>query len=223
MRSRLGAKAVGGIVEDIAKTLRLALLPFQFGSAFQDRLTDFLNKSIRRVPEANRIPPPAQVLGPVIEAIKFEPDDTPVADMFSELLSKAFDREHVGKAHPSYPLIIRQLSGDEAALLHAIWKRADQGFQRQVRHDLVQIDGAQKFVNAHFEIDEFPRWPLAFADNLSFYIEHLHSLGLAGVYRDKQTPIIVERRQTGSRTFESLRLSPLGIRFMEAVSRPRDS
>ena len=37
--------------------------------------------------------------------------------MFSQLLSRAMDKNGLAQAHPAYPLIIKQLSSDEANLL----------------------------------------------------------------------------------------------------------
>lgn len=111
------AKQVGALGEDLGKTLRLALAPIQLGAALQDRFSHFIDKSVRNVPKDRRIAPPPQIIGPVLEGIRYEPEDTPIDEMFSTLLSNSMDRENYDKAHPSFPIIIRQLSGDEAIIL----------------------------------------------------------------------------------------------------------
>ena len=136
--------------------------------------------------------------------------------MFSELLSKALDGNQVAKAHPSYPAIIRQLSSDEALVLGKFWQRQSQApYKRNYTMEL-RPDG--RFYNQVTELDEFPAHDLAFPTNLNFYIDHLFSLGLAGVYKDDEQPINTNGKQTGTRVLQSLRLTPMGVRFMEAVS-----
>lgn len=107
-------KEAGKFLADVAKTIRLALAPFQLGAAYQDRLARFLREAVARVPEQKRIAPAPQILGPVLEGIRYEADDGPIDKMFSELLSRAVDEDRADEAHPAYPHIIRQLSPDEA-------------------------------------------------------------------------------------------------------------
>ena len=111
------ATQTGLILSDIVKTLHLALVPFQLLGAYQDRLRSFIDNSVRRVPEEKRISPAPQILGPVIEGIRYEPEGTPIDEMFSELLSRSIDKDRVEEAHPAYPLIIKQLSADEVRIL----------------------------------------------------------------------------------------------------------
>jgi len=84
-------KQIGHTLTDVAKSLRLALAPFQLLGALQDRLATFIDRSVRRVPEAQRISPAPQILGPVIEGIRYEQEGTPLEEMFSQLLSRAMD------------------------------------------------------------------------------------------------------------------------------------
>jgi hypothetical protein len=69
-------RETGSALADFVKTLRLALAPLQFTAALQDRYVNFLNSSVRQIPEDRRILPAPQILGPVLEAIKYEPEDT---------------------------------------------------------------------------------------------------------------------------------------------------
>lgn len=212
-----GAKQAGGLVEDIVKTLRLALAPLQFAAALQDRYVRFLNEAIRRVPDQNLTSPPPQILGPVIEGIRYEESDTPISDMFSQLLSKAFDSTEVEKAHPSYPAIIRQLSSDEALILRALWeRRTAPPYRRQYTMELAE--SGRRIVNQVIEIDELPVKILTFPANINFYIDHLFNLGLAALFKDDEKPIKNGSKQTGTRVFQTVRLTDMGTRFMVAVS-----
>jgi hypothetical protein len=116
------AREISNIVTDLLKTVRLVLAPFQVTVAVQDRVIEAIDRSIRRVPEQQRIPPAPQILGPVLEGIRYEPEDTPIYKMFSELLSRAMDDKRVSEAHPSYPYLIRQLPTYKALLLKALYE-----------------------------------------------------------------------------------------------------
>jgi hypothetical protein len=83
------AEQTGQILQDIVKTIQLALVPFQVAGALQDRLRGFIDRSVRAVPEKNRVSPPPQLLGPIIESIRYEPEGTALDEMFSKLLSAA--------------------------------------------------------------------------------------------------------------------------------------
>ncbi|MCR6635171.1 Abi-alpha family protein [Devosia sp.] len=219
------AKQAGGLVEDLAKTIRLALAPLQYTAALQDRYVNFLNRSVRRVPDEQRISPPPQILGPVLEGVKYESADTPLSDMFSQLLSRAFDREHVSEAHPSYPALIRQLSTDEAILLQAFYARELSGAYLNFQWKMDFDQATNMFSNRVVEVDDLPRDLLVFPKNADFYMERLGVLGLAGVPQiGNQEPLAdTSNRQIGIRAKHHIRLTPSGLRFMAAVSeRPSD-
>jgi hypothetical protein len=113
-----GAKQAGQLVQDMVKTIQLALAPLQFAGAYQDRLRAFIDRSVRSVPEINRVSPAPQILGPVVEGIRYEPEGTPLDEMFSELLSSSMDSARLQNAHPAFVGIIRSLSTDEPAILN---------------------------------------------------------------------------------------------------------
>lgn len=85
------AKQAGQFGEDLFKVLQLALAPIQYFAALQDRYRRFLDASVRRVPEERRIAPAPQILGPVLEGIRYEPEESPIEEMFSQLLSRSMD------------------------------------------------------------------------------------------------------------------------------------
>jgi hypothetical protein len=114
----------------------------------------------------------------VLEGIRYEPEDTPIDQMFSQLLSRSMDRERVNEAHPAYPIIIKQLSSDEAKILNSL---------KSSTYDYVytlDFDSQRKEFYGHrkVEVDELPRADLSFPENVPFYLEHLHQLGLAGIF-----------------------------------------
>jgi hypothetical protein len=208
------ARQTGEILEDIVKTIQLALAPFQLAGALQDRLRSFIDRSVRAVPEENRVSPAPQILGPIIEGIRYEPADTPVDEMFSRLLSCSMNTAQLNDAHPAFPQIIKQISADEAILLK---KLADGAFS-QVAHS--EMDRARNlFKPSVIESDAIPRQGLMFPENARLYIEHLNQLGLVefSVTKSPQATMTAGQ-QTGSRTFGEHQLSRWGRQFVRACT-----
>jgi abortive infection alpha-like protein len=201
------AKQTGQLFEDLLKVLQLALAPVQMLGAIQDRYRNFLDTAVRRVPEANRISPAPQIIGPVLEGVRYEPEDTPIDQMFSELLSRSMDRERVNEAHPAYPIIIKQLSSDEAKILSSL-KSSNIGYYT------TEFYGHRKA-----EFDRLPRDDLSFRENVSFYLDHLNQLGLAGIFQIASPEPLFggdPRGQVGIRVRFECRLTSLGQRFVRA-------
>src|ERR1700730_2833934 len=158
------ARQAGQLAADILKTLQLALAPVQILGAYQDRFRNFIDRSVRRVPQNKRVSPAPQILGPVIEGVRYEAEGTPIDEMFSQLLSRSMESDRVNEAHPAYPTIIRQLSSDEAKILVSL---------RGAQFDYVYIRDydaktALFFGQNKIEIDALPRHSLMFSENVEF-------------------------------------------------------
>jgi hypothetical protein len=211
------AKQSGQLLEDLVKVLQLALAPVQLLGAIQDRYRKFLDTAVRRVPEANRIPPAPQIIGAVLEGIRYEPEDTPIDQMFSQLLSRSMDHERVDEAHPAYPFIIKQLSSDEAKILNSL-KSSNFDFVYTL-----DFDNKQNVFYGHrkVEVDELPRSDLTFPQSVPFYFEHLNQLGLAGIFQigNQETLFGGEPKvQVGIRARCKYRLTDIGRRFVRACA-----
>lgn len=194
-----GAKQVGTLVEDITKVILLGLAPVQFAAALQDRYRAFLNRAVRRVPETDRVLPAPQILGPVLEGIKYEAEDSPISEMFSQLLSSSMDQSRVQDAHPAFSQIVRQLSQDEAVLLNSMWRLLkDEGrsYRQQFTQDL--DSHTNTFSGSIMEIDEVPRADLIFPENVELYGQHLYALGITAFYDSaRQKPIWDDEQDDG--------------------------
>lgn len=207
------AKATGSILEDLIKTVHLALAPLQLTAALQDRVRRLIDRSIRQVPEERRVSPAPQILGPVLEGVRYEPEGTPVDEMFAELLNRASDSERVSEAHPAYPHLIRQLSSDEAVVLRTLSKSKKLG-RRQTATYHASTNRFDNFVSLR---EDFPDSQLRFPQNLSFYVDHLWNLGLAGLFKANEKPIYANGKQVGTDIEYEYRLTDLGERFIGAV------
>lgn len=209
------AKQTGQIALDIVKTIQLALAPLQFLGALQDRLRSFIDRSVRAVPVHRRVSPPPQILGPIVEGIRYEPDGTPLDEMFSTLLSTSMDSEMQDRAHPAFPAIIRQLSADEARILSKLKRSTFDYVRTQPLHRATQLFGP-----GVVERDSLPTADLIFPNKVHFYIEHLNQLGLAGVFQvGNQEPLFdAAQQQNGVRVRSTYRLTSFGRSFVEACT-----
>lgn len=216
------AKQTGQFFGDVIKAVQLALAPVQYVAALQDRYRAFLDKAVRRVPERERIAPPPQIIGPVLEGIRYEAEDTPIDQMFSELLSRAMDQNRIHEAHPAYPILIRQLSPDEARILARL---------EDAQFDYIYTRDYDSTTNLFVgeitvEKDLLPRDGLAYGNNIPFYFEHLNQLGLAGIFQvGNQEPLYdgpPVKKQIGIRVRCKYRLTEFGTRFVRTcVASPR--
>lgn len=202
------AKQSGQLAEDLVKALQLALAPVQLLGALQDRFRRFVDRSVRRVPEDKRVSPAPQIAGPILESIRYESEGTPIDEMFSQLLSRACDSDRASEAHPAFPLLVRQLSVDEAKILVQLKKR----MTLQLRQ---HFDAAKNYFSTP-ELVQHSLENLAHPENLSMYLGHLRHLGLAGeevMYREN-----VPLGQTGYyRLAVDQVLTPFGWHFVSAV------
>jgi Abortive infection alpha len=229
------AKEIGNVAADLIKTLWLVLAPFQLSAAVQDRFAEFIDKSIRRVPEEQQIAPAPQILGPVLDGVKYEPEDTPIYEMFSQLLSRAMDRKHVSEAHPSYPLIIRQLSSDEAIILShlssyvsVLFSRPNPNpnFSRLLQPELMIIEAIPiEMRSKGIVLLEQKPLGLLFQENFSFYLKHLKTLGL--VTNSKRLYEQAVRNKCDLlenliRKYHFIKLTHLGVGFVDACTTKPD-
>lgn len=206
------AKQFGQLAEDLIKALQLALFPVQLAAGLQDRFRRFVQTSVARVPIKNQVSPAPQIIGPVLEGVRYEPEGTPIDKMFSELLSTSMDSERLKDAHPSFPQIVKQISADEARMLSKI----SEGFPL----DVIQIfylttEGLSRSL---IESDQMTdAGVLNFPHNLGIYREHLDKLALIrwDVVSPMQ-PIIEDSRQTGGRNYLRYKLTDFGSSFMRA-------
>jgi hypothetical protein len=215
-------KQVGYTLKDVIKCLRLATFPIQVGSASQTQLQDFLKSAVQRVSQDKRVLPAPQILGPVIEGARYEPSGTEIEAMFLELLSRSMDSDHLGDAHPSFPLLIRQLSTDEARIIKIIAEGSagSTKLQRVITH---RHASGRSYVENE-ERDDFPKADLIYPDRLLFYMNHLWTLGIAGIFEIRQDPTFKDGKQYGDRQFLEYRLTELGSLFAQAtLPRPDNS
>jgi hypothetical protein len=127
------------------------------------------------------------------------------------------------RVNPAFPLIIKQLSSDEAGILSSLdGHEYDYVFTKPLDRTTML------FGPATIEVDNLPRTALSFPANVPFYLEHLEQLGLASIKQQgNQEPLhgttskirggaLPLSPQTGVRIRAKYMLTDFGKRFVRA-------
>jgi hypothetical protein len=110
-------RQVGALSEDAFKTLRLFTAPIQLAAAYHDRFSKFCDRVRDKVPESHQQDAAAEIARPVMEAFASTSDDSPLMEMFEELMANAIDGRFAKSLSPEFPAIIKSLSPFEARLI----------------------------------------------------------------------------------------------------------
>jgi hypothetical protein len=106
-----------GIMKFLNVATQLPLFVAAHAQEFAEACVARIRAGFDAIPEARRIAPPLEVVGPLLAHYSYVAANPPLRDMFEQLLVSSIDRErHV---HPSYVEILKQLNADEAKLLVA--------------------------------------------------------------------------------------------------------
>ncbi|MCK1518623.1 DUF4393 domain-containing protein [Bradyrhizobium sp. 190] len=206
------AKQIGKLGEDAMKAARLLLAPLQLAALAQDRFAAMIERISKNVPPERRIDPPAQVVGPVIEHLRFIDEDSPLSAMFEEILTNSIDKDGQEKVHPAFPQIISQLSRDEAWIL---FRLSETSFAVVDRLDYDRA--TNQFLNRVIVSSTLPSNELFMGDKFELSFAHLEALGLVAWPVLKQTPIIAANVQVGVTRDSSMKLTDLGKLFVKAA------
>ena len=203
------AREVGKVGTDTIKVARLLLAPLQIAAAFQDRFEKMIERIRSRVPEGNRTDAPPELVGPALERMRYIGDQCELWKMYEEVLTKAVDKDHTDRIHPSFAYIISQLSRDEAWMLYRL---RDRSFAVIDTMDLI----GKRFENRVVEHTELPLSELLLPGQVNLHYAHLESLGLVIWPVLKQDPIISDGKQTGIRRHSIMELAEFGRLFVES-------
>jgi hypothetical protein len=206
------AKQLGKLGEDAMKTARLLLAPLQITALAQDRFAAMIERISKKVPPERRIDPPAQLIGPVIEHLRFIDEHSPISAMFEEILCKSIDKDGQEEVHPAFPLIVSQLSRDEAWIL---FRLRDSSFDVVDRMDYDRAKNA--FSNRTIVSSSLPSKELFMGDKFELSFAHLEALGLVTWPVTSQTGVMVEGVQVGLTRNSVMKLTELGELFVKAA------
>ncbi|MDP4027073.1 DUF4393 domain-containing protein [Methylobacterium sp. NEAU 140] len=205
-------RQLGATLEDIVKCVRLVGFPVQWLAVQQDKFRARIERAKSQVPPENLMLPAPEILGPILEGIRYHIDDTPITEMFEALLARSMDKDRADEAHPAFIQIIKSLSPGEALILNRVhgsdlvieWYEipsTDGKPNEMIAKDLGGIDDF---------IENVPKYAL--------YLNHLHSLNLCTSHSHSD--------QTNPERFVctmTISLQTVGAHLMKACSRPEMS
>jgi len=207
-------REVGEALANAVKVARFVLAPVDYLAAQHQRWERYLERLAAKVLEERRIEAHPQIAGPVFAGLEYVEETGINAELFINLLARAIDRERVSEAHPAFAQIISQLSPDEALILFRLKQRSYVFRQHAVlRPDSFTFEPRTTTYN------EFPVQELVFPANFGLYMDHLHSLNLAGIWQDGNSEPTMEGtppRQTGANIKSIITLESFGKMFAQA-------
>lgn len=102
------------------------MLPIQLYNILAEReikkIKETIENGISKIPEDKLISPKINVIGPAVEALKYNLDEKELKDMFTNLLIKSCNIDYSDKVLPAYVEIIKQLSKLDVLFLSNIYK-----------------------------------------------------------------------------------------------------
>lgn len=174
-------KKVGTALETVFEFSTSILLPVKllnekFKLNFEKRLNDYKEK-LDKIPEEDIIEVNPQIGTPLIEKLSYTTNDE-IADLFTNLLTKASSTQTVNLAHPSFVQLIERLSVDEARIIkHLVNKdfvpcitlrvnfKENKGFTELLKNATM----------IQFEVE------LLFPQNIKTYLDNLVSMGVLDI------------------------------------------
>lgn len=82
-----------------------------------------LEKRYLEIPDEYKQEPPIKIVGPTLEALKYNLDEEELRQMFTNLLVNSMDKTKCSKCHTSYVEIIKQLDSIDANILQHLSRR----------------------------------------------------------------------------------------------------
>ncbi len=205
-------REVGSVAKNTVKAARCILAPIDYLATQQDRFQRYLKRVDDKVPEEQQINAHPQIAGPVMDGLKYLEEESVITEMFLNLLARAIDQERVNEAHPAFANIINQLSPDEAKILYYFERK-----QYNLKQSSTLNRSSNTFGPRTTLSNEFPIEKLMYPQNYFMYIDHLHSLNLAGIWQNgNQQPTYTNGQQNGVLITSTTRLTPFGELFIRA-------
>jgi hypothetical protein len=100
--------------------LPIAMINFACDKArryFQGKFQQDLSEKVAKIPVEDVIEPKASIAGPVLQGLAFAHEEQNLKDMYLNLLATAMDGRVATTAHPAFVEIIKQLDGQDAAIV----------------------------------------------------------------------------------------------------------
>jgi hypothetical protein len=176
-----GVKKVGIALETVLEFSTSFLLPIKllnekFKLNFEKRLNEYKEK-LNEIPEEEICDVNPQVGTPIMDKLSYTTNDE-IADLFTNLLTKASSVKTVNLAHPSFSQLIERLSVDEARMIKhfqnkdAIPTVTFRAYPKDQKGFFVLVKNGTGLEN---KID------MVFPENIKTYLDNLVSIGILDI------------------------------------------
>lgn len=131
-----------------------------------------LQEKAKKIPEENLIQPKVNILGPVMEGLKYNLDEEHIKEMFTNILLSDMDSRKQSKVKPAYIEIVKQLSKEDAEFLMLLKK-----FNGNLCS--ISINVQEQDSEGHYSLDKYIIYGYkhdSASNNISFGFSKLNSL-----------------------------------------------
>lgn len=178
-------KSIGKALGSVVELVTLFQVPIQYVSEktriyYSKRLKEYAQK-LEEIPEEKRCEVNPQIGVPIIEKLGYTTSDE-IADLFTNLLTKASSVDTVNLAHPSFVQLIERLSVDEARIIRFL---ADKDHILSLSIKIIVNDKGD-FLEPMRNKTLIPDMiGLDFPDNENVYLDNLVSMGILDISEGK--------------------------------------
>ncbi len=179
-----GAKQLGLALENVLALVPTLTLPLKYvnegAKLLLEQGLDKLRQKLKNQTAAETISIPPEIGVPVVEKLMYVKDES-LAELYVQLLASASNTKTASLAHPSFVMLIANLSPDEAALLQLFQNPDDPTFWLYLRPRIQKIDTKGNVTESIYLRGPLPGWEklirLDEPDNVPAYVENLIRCG----------------------------------------------
>ncbi|ATA75578.1 MULTISPECIES: DUF4393 domain-containing protein [Capnocytophaga] len=179
------AKNIGKTLGSVVELMTLFQVPMQYLNEkiklkYTKRLEEYAKK-LEGIPEEKRCEVNPQVGVPIMEKLGYITNDE-IADLFTNLLTKASSVDTVNLAHPSFVQLIERLSVDEARIIRFLADK-DHILSLSIK---ITVSDKGDFLEPMRNKTLIPDMiGLDFPDNENVYLDNLVSMGILDISEGK--------------------------------------
>ena len=174
-------KTLGTTLGSVVELVTLFQVPIQYVNEivklnFSKRLKEYAKK-LEEIPDEKKCEVNPQIGVPIMEKLGYITNDE-IADLFTNLLTKASSVDTVNLAHPSFVQLIERLSVDEAKIIRYLFNKEDipcVSFRTYSKKKEGFVDTLENGTSLSFEIDFY------FPKNEKLYLDNLVSMGILDI------------------------------------------
>jgi hypothetical protein len=174
-------KTLGTTLGSVVEFVTLFQVPIQYVNEkvklnFSKRLKEYAKK-LEEIPDEKKCEVNPQIGVPIIEKLGYITNDE-IADLFTNLLTKASSVDTVNLAHPSFVQLIERLSVDEARIIKYLFNKEDipcVSFRTYFKKEKGFVDTLVNGTSLSLEI------VFSFSKNEKLYLDNFVSMGILDI------------------------------------------